>query len=215
MTLTHPLLEDAGIAHGFGTRTSEAPRDTVRPRQVHGRAVVSATACAAAEVEADAVFARAGDPAVAVVTADCVPILVSDAEGGTVAAIHAGWRGLASGVIEAGLAALGASTTSLRAVVGPHIGPCCYEVDAPVLDALRPRDPDALTAACRESRPEHWWLDLGVLANAALGAAGIPTVARGRVPDACTSCDTERFHSYRRDGPRSGRLVHWIQPRSA
>ena len=214
MTLTHALLEDGRVDHGFGTRDAQPPHPLARPRQVHGAAVVSATACAAAEVEADAVIACAGDPAVAVVTADCVPILLSNADASVVGAIHAGWRGLAAGVIEAGVAAASDGASPLRAVVGPHIGECCYEVDAPVVDAMDARYAAALGAALRASRPGHWFLDLGVLAAAALVAAGVRAELIGRLTGACTSCDTARFHSYRRDGPRSGRLVHWIRPRS-
>ena len=97
----------------------------------------------------------------------------------------------------------------LRAVIGPHIGPCCYEVDAPVLDALRHFDAD-LDAATTASRPGHHWLDLGALARSALLRAGVSPDAIGSVERPCTHCDAQRFHSYRRDGARAGRLVHWI-----
>lgn len=211
MNLEHPLLRVAGVRHGFGTRDATPPAGLCRPRQVHGAAVSWASQCAAG-VEADAVLARPGDAPVAVVTADCVPILTASADGRAVAAIHAGWRGLAAGVIEAGIDALRHETRAdLRAVIGPRIGACCYEVDAPVLDALRHRDPD-LADATRESRPHHWWLDLGLLARHALERCGMTHDAVGILDGVCTACDPERFHSYRRDGPRSGRLVHWIAP---
>ena len=96
------------------------------------------------------------------------------------------------------------------AAVGPHIGPCCYEVDAPVLDALRRPYAGALLEALCSTREGHALLDLGRLAAAALCAGGIEPDAIGRFETACTRCDALRFHSFRRDGEASGRLVHWI-----
>lgn len=213
MSLEHPLLVAWGVRHAFGTRGDSPPAGLVRPRQVHGARVAGPEACASG-VEADAVVARSGRSPIAVVTADCVPVLAAREDGRAVAAIHAGWRGLAAGVVEAGIDALRRESDgqSLRAAVGPHIGPCCYEVDAPVLDALRHRlGADALGEAIADARPGHWWLDLGALTRRALEGAGVAGDAIGGFADACTACDAERFHSYRRDGPRSGRLVHWIE----
>jgi YfiH family protein len=208
--IEHQVLRACGVDHGFGTRGDAAPAGLVRPRQVHGARVASAQECAAG-VDADAVIATAASEAIGVVTADCVPILAAGADGRAVAAIHAGWRGLAAGVIAAGIDALRRASpgSPLRAVIGPHIGPCCYEIDAPVLDALRYFDAD-LDAATTPSRPGHRRLDLGALARSALIRAGVSPGEIGAIPGACTSCDARRFHSYRRDGPRAGRLVHWI-----
>ena len=217
MRLEHPLLRACGVRHGFGTRGEEPPAGLVRPRQVHGARVVLASACAESPPpEADAVIARGGGPPVGVVTADCVPVLVACEQGRSVAAIHAGWRGLAAGVIEAGIDALRRMEprAELRAAIGPHIGPCCYEIDAPVLDALRHFDAE-LDAAIAPSRPGHHRLDLGALARAALVRAGVSRDRIGALERACTSCDAGRFHSYRRDGAHAGRLVHWIEPRPA
>ena len=212
--IEHPLLHACGVRHGFGTRDAVPPAPVLRPRQVHGARVVTSRECADG-VEADAVIASRdrGDP-IGVVTADCVPVLAASADGRAVAAIHAGWRGLAAGVIEVAIAALrrDAGGAPLRAVVGPHIGPCCYEIDAPVLDALRHFDAD-LDAATTASRPGHHFLDLGALARSALRRAGVSPTETGSIAPGCTSCDAQRFHSYRRDGPRAGRLVHWIAPR--
>jgi purine-nucleoside/S-methyl-5'-thioadenosine phosphorylase / adenosine deaminase len=212
MSIEHVLLRACGVNHGFGTRSDAPPAALVRPRQVHGVRIASAAECAGG-IDADAVVTRARDP-VGVVTADCVPVLAATADGRAVAAIHAGWRGLAAGVIEAGIAALAreARGAPLRTAIGPHVGPCCYEVDAPVLDALRHFDAD-LDAATTASRPGHWFLDLGALSRAALLRAGVSPDAIGVVERPCTSCDARRFHSYRRDGPRAGRLVHWIAAR--
>jgi copper oxidase (laccase) domain-containing protein len=108
------------------------------------------------------------------------------------------------------LATRAGDPSRLVAAIGPHIGACCYEVDAPVLLALRPRFGAALEAALTPSRPGHQQLDLLSLCRTALLGAGLAPGAIGAIPDACTRCDGKRFHSYRRDGPRAGRLVHWI-----
>ena len=208
--IEHPLLHACGVDHGFGTRSDAPPAGLRRPRQVHGARVASPQECAGG-IDADAVVAREPGASIGVVTADCVPVLAASADGRAVAAIHAGWRGLAGGVIDAGIDALrrAAPGQALRAVIGPHIGACCYEIDGPVLDALRYFDAE-LDAATTASRPGHHFLDLGALSRAALVRAGVSASEIGILPDACTSCDARRFHSYRRDGPRAGRLVHWI-----
>ncbi|MDH3211508.1 MAG: peptidoglycan editing factor PgeF [Myxococcales bacterium] len=217
--LRHPLLDACGVEHGFGLRgVSPSPR-ILRPRQVHGAAVTTPEACTGQDpAEADAVVSRAAGVAIGVATADCVPILLATARGDAVAAVHAGWRGLARGVVASGVEALRRLADPhepLVAVLGPHIGPCCYEVDRPVLDALEARFPQALPGALRPAgRPGHALLDLALLARAELAAAGIAPAALGAVRDACTCCDAGRFHSFRRDGARAGRLLHFITARS-
>lgn len=210
--LREPLLAPR---HGFGVRGAPVPEGLVRPRQVHGVAVARGEQCRGpAPPEADAVVSAEPGLPVAVVTADCVPVLLAAADGSAVAAVHAGWRGLAAGVLETGVAALaelsGGPPGGFVAGIGPHIGRCCYEVDAPVLEALAQRHGAALEGATTPVREGHALLDLGVLAAAALARAGIPATAIGHGAEFCTHCDPTRFHSYRRDGPRAGRLVHFI-----
>jgi YfiH family protein len=207
--LRDPVLARRGVAHGFGLRGSPA-LGLQRPRQVHGARVVWAEA--ARELgEADAVLARAPGLRIGVATADCVPILL--AAGGVVAAVHAGWRGFAAGVIENAFAELGraAPGAEVAAAIGPSIGGCCYEVDAPVLEPLRARCGALLDAALAPARPGHARLDLGLLAQLALARAGIAPAAIGVTARQCTRCDAQRFHSHRRDGAAAGRLVHWIE----
>ena len=219
--LRHPLLARVGVDHGFGTRDSEgkAPRVVARARQVHGAAVALADDRGRVDLaDADAVVCWESGVAAAIVTADCLPILACSEDGRSVAAIHAGWRGLAAGVIEAGLAALarggsqGRGTPRLIAVIGPHIGACCYEVDAPVLDPLRARFGSELDRAVRPTRPGRARLDLAELALIELARAGVARADRAAMDDVCTRCDVSRFHSYRRDGPRAGRLLHYVAP---
>ena len=216
--LRHPLLDERGIEHGFGVRGTPPPPNTRRARQVHGARIASERECAGPALPAaDGIASSAPGVPVAVFTADCVPILLATRCGAAVAAVHAGWRGLAAGVVGAGVAAvreLAGSPSPLVAAIGPHIGACCYEVDAPVIDALRGRFARALPGAMRPTRPGHALLDLAALVRDALAGAGLAPEAVGAFPDACTRCDPERFHSYRRDGPAAGRLVHFIAARS-
>jgi YfiH family protein len=213
MTLRHALLGECGVAHGFGLRTTPAPRGLVRPRQVHGCRVVAVRACREQPApEADGVVSDEPGVPVGVVTADCLPILLASRSGRAVSALHAGWRGLAGGIVAVGVEALRerAGAEELVAVVGPHIRACCYEVDAPVVEALRLQFGRDVKRALRPTRPGHAYLDLGALATRALERAGVDRARVGNIPDACTRCDPERFHSYRRDGERAGRLVHFV-----
>jgi YfiH family protein len=217
VTLNHGLLEECRVEHGFGTRASVLPEGLRLPRQMHGDVVVPARLCAAPPApEADGVVSDEAGIRVGIVTADCVPILLASRNGGAVAALHAGWRGLARGIVDAGVRSLrkiADSEESLVAVVGPRIGACCYEVDAPVLTLLERSFGRDLSSALRSGRPGHAFLDLGRLAVVALERASLEGSSIAEMTDVCTHCDAERFFSYRRDGPRAGRLVHFIAAR--
>ncbi len=203
------VLQARGVAHGFGLRTSPE-RALRRPRQVLGARVVWASAEGDLG-EAVAVLTRERGVRVGVITADCVPILL--AAGDLAGAVHAGWRGLAAGVVENALAACAraAPGAEISAAIGPCIGGCCYEVDAPVLEPLRVRYGALLDAAITPTRPGHARLDLGALVGFALARAGLAQSAIGVAARTCTRCDATRFHSFRRDGAAAGRLAHWIE----
>lgn len=210
--LRDPLLDEIGVEHGFGTRGAQPPDGCVRPRQVHGVVVASVDdAKTLSDDAADAVVCRVPGLPVAVVTADCVPILLASSSGRTVAAVHAGWRGLAAGIVSAAIGRLAdLSGEPLSAAIGPHIRSCCYEVDAPVVDAMQRRFGAATRTALRSSRPGHDWIDLQFLVGLEFDRAGIATTRVGATRAHCTACDAERFESFRRDGPRAGRLIHWV-----
>ena len=209
--LTAPLLGDLGVAHAFGMRGENEPRGLLCARQVHGARVVEADACREQPPpEADALVSTDAGVWIGVMTADCVPILLASESGRAVAAVHAGWRGLAAGVVETAVRALRSCIggEALCAAVGPRIGPCCYEVDTPVLEALAARHAPLLPACSSPTSSRHAQLDLGALARAVLEREGVERC--DELAGVCTACDAQRFHSYRRDGARAGRLVHRI-----
>ncbi len=197
-----------GLEHGFGRLGApQAVEGLHTARQVHGNRVL----CAPLEepgAEADALVATEPGVAVGVRTADCVPVLLADRHGRGVAAVHAGWKGTAARVCVAAVhelcARVGCAPRSLVAAIGPHIGPCCYEVDRPVFDAFEER-----AAFAAGKRPEHWQLDLGLANRRQLASAGIRVEAIARV-GSCTACTPGAYASFRRD--RSGqRMLHWIR----
>jgi YfiH family protein len=177
-------------------------------RQVHGTAVVRLAAPAgdqpAGELEPEANAAVTSVPGVvlAVLSADCLPVLFSARDGSEVAAAHCSWRNLAAGMIEATVAAMHTPPAQLLAWLGPAAGPQAYEVGADVYAAFVDRDPPA-AAAFVPTRPGHWLVDLYALARRRLAALGVSAVYGGGL---CTISDPQRFHSFRRDGS-SGRLA--------
>ena len=181
-------------------------------RQVHGTRAIEARQ-PAAEEEADACVARAPGEVCAVLVADCLPVLFCDRAASVVAAAHAGWRGLSSGVLESTVAAMGAARADLLAWLGPAIGPDAFEVGRDVLDAFTAADAGA--AGCFHSKPPgpdgepKWLADLYALARQRLAAAGVHAVFGGGL---CTRSDARRFFSHRRDR-RTGRqaALIWLE----
>jgi polyphenol oxidase len=145
----------------------------------------------------------------AVLTADCLPVLLCDRAGTRVAALHAGWRGLAAGVLEAGVDALGVAPAGLLAWLGPAIGPEVFEVGGEVRDVFLAADP-AAAAAFRPSSDGRWLADLYRLARLRLAAHGVSAVYGGGL---CTFSDAGRFYSYRRER-ETGRMASliWLEP---
>ncbi len=179
-------------------------------KQVHGTRVVDAAA-ASDRPQADAAVARAPGVVCAVQAADCMPVLFADDAGSVVGAAHAGWRGLAAGVIEATVAAMRVPPERLLAWLGPAIGPAHYEVDAVVRDAFLARDA-AAERAFVPNRPGHWLLDLYAVARRRLEAAGVTRVHGGGF---CTYSDPARFPSWRRDRTRERIAAFvWLESRS-
>ena len=173
-------------------------------QQVHGVAVVRCDASPASSeaMVADASVTSMPGVVLAILTADCLPVVFAADDGREVAAAHAGWRGLAAGVLEATIAAMRAPAERVVAWLGPAAGPQAYEIGEEVYRAFVERDP-ASAAAFTATRPGHWRVDLYALARMRLAQAGVTRVHGGGL---CTISDPQRFFSHRRD-PRTGRLA--------
>ena len=180
-------------------------------KQVHGTGVVDAHG-AAGQPQADASVARGPGAICVVKAADCLPVLFADDAGTVVGAAHAGWRGLAAGVIEATVARMQVPPGTLMAWLGPAIGPKVYEVGEEVRAAFLARDARAASAFV-PNRPGHWLLDLYAVARQRLAASGVARVHGGGL---CTYSDPQRFPSFRRDGTRERIAAFvWLESRSA
>lgn len=179
------------------------PSEPVWLEQVHGTRVLDLDAEAVAAADG-AVTSRAG-VVCAVLTADCLPVLLADSAGRRVGVAHAGWRGLLHGVLPAAVRALGGPPDRLIAWLGPAIGPSAYEVGAEVRDAFVAAEPRAAARFAANARG-RWQADLYGLARDSLAAAGVAAIFGGGF---CTFRESARFFSHRREAP-CGRMATLI-----
>lgn len=184
------------------------PGEPVWLRQVHGTRVVTLP-CDDSEPEADAAWTAEPGVVCAVLTADCLPVLLCAGDGSVVGAAHAGWRGLAAGVLEATVAAMPVPSSRLIAWLGAAIGPAAFEVGPEVRETFVSADP-ALAYCFTAGAGDRWFADLYALARARLRRAGVGAVHGG---GACTYRDAQSYFSYRRES-RCGRMAAliWIAP---
>lgn len=189
-------------------------------RQVHGTTVVhfapslsrgeAGGDSSEPEPEADAAITTTPGSVLAILTADCLPVVFAAKDGSEIAVAHAGWRGLVAGVLETTVAAMRTPPSRLVAWLGPAAGPGAYEIGAEVFDAFALCDRRA-EAAFAPTRPGHWNVDLYALAKRRLADVGVVDVHGGGL---CTISDPSRFFSHRRD-QRTGRMatLAWIESR--
>lgn len=192
------------LEHGFGTRDSAAwPQPSATLRQIHSVDVVEANE-PGDHGPGDALVTGAEGLWVAVKTADCVPILLADPEQRVVAAVHAGWRGSSEAIVirtlEYMVSEFGTKPDSVVAAIGPSIGACCYEVGPEVLDRFRRWFPET---GLRGKLAAKGHLDLHDANERQLRSIGVRRIERAPY---CTRCDEVRFHSFRRDQERAGRM---------
>ncbi len=173
-------------------------------RQVHSSQVVNLSGDVITG-PADGAVTRSPGEVCAIMTADCLPVLFCERTGRTVAAAHAGWRGLAAGVLEATVAAMQTPAGDILAWLGPAIGAQAYEVGDEVRTALVRAQADA-EQAFEPARPGKWMCDLYLIASQRLRRVGVHRIYGGGF---CTYTDRERFFSYRRDG-ECGRMATLI-----
>ena len=173
-------------------------------RQVHSARVVELGR--EPNPEADASFTRESGQVCAVLTADCLPVLLCDRAGSVVAAAHAGWRGLAGGVLEATVAAMQVPPEGILAWMGAAIGPQAFEVGDEVREAFVAQHPQAVAAFVSQPTPGKWLADIYHLARIRLAHAGVQAIHGG---GRCTFSEADSFFSYRRDGV-TGRMAALI-----
>ena len=224
--ITVPLFAKGlvGVSHFFGTKIAPDPQGpgrngpslrVVTVHQVHGTAALvldrrspSMRSIVAGEGEAST-GAHGYD---AIVTADCVPILLLDPVRGVAAAVHAGWRGTLGGVVPKTVAVMqnrfGCSLRSIRAAIGPSIGVCCYEVNGAVLAPLK-RGCPYWSEVVEDVKGAKAHLDLRGLNRLQLEEVGIGP-ARIESVNLCTACHPDLFYSYRREGAGTGRMISGI-----
>jgi hypothetical protein len=202
--------DPTAVARNRARLAAHLPGSPLWLRQVHGTAVADASH-ERAGCEADASFTREPGQVLAALTADCLPVLLAEETGSAVAIAHAGWRGLAAGVIERVIAALGTEPRRLVAYLGPAIGPRAFEVGGDVRDAFLTEDSDAASAFVPTS-PGKWSANLYALARQRLQRVGTTRVYGGAY---CTASDPARFFSHRRDRV-TGRMASllWFEPRN-
>jgi polyphenol oxidase len=225
LPLTSGLLRAEGFRHGFFGRDGDhdavaaalglPPDRLFYLSQVHGTASrVLAGGDDRAEVrkeQGDITLSSAPDLACGVRVADCAPVLLAHPPSGAVAAVHSGWRGTVQGAAAAGVRALAELTRTtpgadVVAAVGPHIGPCCFEVGSDVAAELA--GCSSLGAEVVDTSRARPHVDLRRVLEAQLRAAGVAAIDHVA---GCTVCDAEHFHSFRRDGPdKSGRMLSAI-----
>ena len=200
--ITSPLLDRLGwLEHGFGTRDSTVSQEAMASlKQIHSNVAHVADRLTGCVGEGDVLLTDQAGLTVSVRTADCYPILLADPEHGAVAAIHAGWRGTAAGIVGEAIGRMrnvyGSRAEALYAAIGPGIGVCCYEVGEEV--------------ARKFGMQQAGHLDLAAANRKQLTAAGMPETQISTV-GGCTYCDADRFFSYRREGERAGRMISFIR----
>ncbi|MGQ9919512.1 MAG: peptidoglycan editing factor PgeF [Bryobacteraceae bacterium] len=204
--LSTVLAECGRVHHLFGAAGHRPAGTWLELKQVHSVRIVDAGDWRPG-LEADGLASGRADVRLVVKTADCVPLLLADTHGRAAAAVHAGWRGVAQGIGTAAVRFLweryGVRPGELVAALGPAIGGCCYEVGPEVAVQFRDCFPE------RNDLERRTKLDLREALRRQLLAAGVEA-GRTDVAEACTCCGGRRFHSYRRDGVRAGRLYSEI-----
>ncbi len=181
----------------------QLPGEPMWLQQVHGNRVIRTDP--AGTNEADGCWTDTAGQVCAVMTADCLPVFLCTRDGSKVAVAHAGWRGLAVGVIKASVKALSSEPGEILAWLGPAIGPDAFEVGDEVRQTFVGNYPENVTAF-KQKDGDRWLCDIYALARIELNQLGVRSISGGQF---CTFSDSERFFSFRRDG-QTGRMASLI-----
>jgi len=207
------LSQIPGIRHGFGTRNdTELPKNLVTAKQVHEASILHVTATPSSEPQGfDILVTDQKGIAIAVKTADCLPILMVEPKAELVAAVHAGWRGTVARVVEkavATLCSLGGRMENLRVSLGPNMKGSCYEVEQDVVSVIE-KEFRGWPVLTRKNETK-WLLDVAQINQKQLQGMGL-LAEQIEHRNLCTHCQTELFYSYRRERERAGRMINYIQ----
>ncbi len=198
-----PNLSFAWLEHGFGLRDSTPPPALTTVKQIHSARVLDACGRKGEQIgEGDAIISAEPGVAIAVRTADCVPILIADSRTRMIACVHAGWRGTAANIVGATIREMqsrGSRAEDLSVAIGPSIGSCCYEVGPDVAQHFQAWRPDATALDVR--------LDLPAINEAQLREAGVRQIWKS---GECTYCRPDRFYSFRREKEQAGRMLSFV-----
>lgn len=204
---THVNDDGMAVAHNRQLLSPYLPSEPVWVNQVHGVAVIDAEKSGCLE-NADASFTTQKNVVCVTMTADCLPVLLCDDAGTVVAAVHAGWRGLCDGVVEAAIHKMPVQPGHILAWLGPAIGPAAFEVGSDVREAFM-----AVDAQARQAFKPHgdkWLCDMYALAKQRLNKVGVTQIYGGSInEDFCTYIDEARFFSFRRDNV-TGRMASLV-----
>lgn len=190
------------------TQMAKMPSAPVWLNQTHSTAVIQVNQPTEITLDADGLITSQPGVVLSAMTADCLPVLLTNTQGSQVAAVHAGWRGLADGIVENAVATFGrdAIDGNMIAWLGPAIGASAFEVGEDVLQAFCDANPQAIDAFIPTGQVGKWWANMELLATQRLNALGVTQVFACGL---CTYSDPEHFYSYRRDGV-TGRLASFI-----
>ena len=203
----HVMDDPLAVAHNRQLLSPYLPSEPVWVNQIHGIEVIDAATSGCLE-NADGAFSTKNNVVCVTMTADCLPILLCDKAGTVVAAVHAGWRGLCDGVIEAAITKMSAKPADILAWLGPAIGPNAFEVGNDVREQFMQKDAQAESAF--KTHGEKWLCDIYAIAKQRLIAVGVKAIYGSSINEEfCTYTDKTRFYSFRRDN-FTGRMASLI-----
>jgi len=208
------LLKKTGVRHGFGELRDDLPENIITPQQVHGNKIL-VVETGQESGEFDIVVTKTTYP-IGIKTADCQSLLVVEPEAGIVAVIHAGWKGTLLRATEVGIRKIremGGKVENIKAALGPSMLKSCYEVEWDVASQFQkefPDWPEILEKKSKRNLKPKWFLDVALTNKKQLLKIGVLPQNIDHL-EYCTHCHPDRFHSFRRDGEKSGRMVNWIQ----
>lgn len=207
-THTGDLLENVQTNRALLRESLDLPSEPLWLNEVHGNKILCAD-MPHSTLEADGSFAKTPNKVCVITTADCLPVLLTNAEGTMISALHCGWRGLHSLIIQSGIDILSKHKSEIMAWLGPAISAKKYEINDEIYNNFVTQD-NSYELAFQQNRPGHWYMDLYQIARIQLKKAGVTKIYGGEY---CTYSEPDKFYSYRRESI-TGRMATliWMSP---